>query len=105
MVRAMQLLLPGSRLRPEFSSAALVEARRRWRGSLEEFQKVVAPRDWAHGDLVFYDGPLKEDIDTRWEGGLHVRLQPPKLELEIFEVSHVNILAPQRGCLPEGHQG
>ena len=80
MVRAMQLLVPGSRLRPEFSSAALVEARRRWRGSLEEFQKVVAPRDWSHGDLVFYDGPLKEDIATRWEGGLHVRLQPPKLE-------------------------
>ena len=80
MVRAMQLLLPGSRLRPEFSSAALVEARRRWRGSITEFQQVIKPRDWSHGDLVFYDGPLKEDMDTRWEGGLHVRLQPPKLE-------------------------
>ncbi len=79
MVRAMQLLLSGSRLRPEFSSAALVEARRRWRGSITEFQRVTAPRDWSHGDLVFYDGPLKEDMDTRWEGGLHVRLQPPKL--------------------------
>ena len=44
MARAMQLLLPGSRLRPEFVHAALVEAKRRWLGSIEEFERVVATR-------------------------------------------------------------
>jgi len=80
MVRAMQLLLPGSRLRPEFVNAARVEAKRRWRGDLDEFETVVAPRPWAHEDQVFFDPPLVEDAGTRWAGGLHLRSQPPKLE-------------------------
>ena len=80
MARAMQLLLPGSRLRPEFVHAALVEARRRWLGPLDEFQRVVATRDDVIGDHVFYDPPLTGDATTRWEGALHVRGMPNALE-------------------------
>lgn len=80
MIRAMQLLLPGSRLRPEFASASIVEAKRRWRGDLGEFERVVAPRDDVLGDNVFYDPPLQSDAITRWEGALHVRGMPPDLE-------------------------
>ena len=80
MARAMQLLLPGSRLRPEFVHAALVEARRRWLGPLDEFQRVVATRQDVIGDAVFYDPPLQGDATTRWEGALHVRGMPNALE-------------------------
>ena len=80
MVRAMQLLLPGSRLRPEFVHAALVEAKRRWLGSIEEFERVVATRRDVIGDHVFYDPPLHGDATTRWEGALHVRGMPNALE-------------------------
>ena len=80
MARAMQLLLPGSRLRPEFVHAALVEARRRWLGSIEEFQRVVSTREDQIGDHVFYDPPLHGDATTRWEGALHVRGMPNALE-------------------------
>ena len=80
MARAMQLLLPGSRLRPEFVHAALVEARRRWLGSIEEFERVVSTREDQIGDHVFYDPPLQGDATTRWEGALHVRGMPNALE-------------------------
>jgi len=80
MARAMQLLLPGSRLRPEFVHAALVEARRRWLGSIEEFQKVVSTRQDVIGDHIFYDPPLVGDATSRWEGALHVRGMPNALE-------------------------
>ena len=81
MARAMQLLLPGSRLRPEFVHAALVEAKRRWLGSIEEFERVVSVRDDTIGDAVFYDPPLHGDATTRWEGALHVRGMPNALEV------------------------
>ena len=94
MLRAMQLLLPGSRLRPEFAAQAVKTAERQWLGDVDEFRTVV--RDAARGDdddaagapepsdwrrPVFFDPPApSDDAATRWEGALHVRAMPPTLE-------------------------
>ncbi|KAJ1458231.1 hypothetical protein M885DRAFT_614582 [Pelagophyceae sp. CCMP2097] len=81
MVRAMQFLFPGHRLRPRFQQRALVTAQASWLGDHDELRNVL------RGDLkydaesapLFYDPPAN-DAATRFAAALHFRVMPPAFE-------------------------
>lgn len=90
MLRAMQLLLPGTMLRDRFSRAARITAAERWLGVIQDLDIVLkhstAPDtatqrkfDWDRH--IFFDPPTSRlDASTRFAGAIHIRALPPKLE-------------------------
>lgn len=82
MVRAMQMLLPGARLRDDFLKAALVTASESWMGSLKDLDTVLKHHPHHHTG-VFFDPPTHRlDAAARFSGAIHIRALPPKLEKE-----------------------
>jgi hypothetical protein len=81
--------------------AAAATAERQWLGDVAEFRAVVGADDDDRDPVavdwdapVFFDPPSPSaDPATRWEGALHVRAMPPKLEKEKDDRAHETFAA------------
>lgn len=99
MVRAMQLLLPGTFLRESFSRSARLSAADRWLGLLEDLDVVLnhsaatvpdVPVGGTRDErkLFFNPPPTRLDASARFAGAIHIRAMPPKLERSGVEEHH-----------------
>lgn len=111
MTRMMQLLLPGARLRPDFTQKAMVTAKTHWLGRALQLRKILAssaevPKGGV--GLNFTDSryphminrrPTVRELAGRFPVTVHIRAQPPELEKNLGDIPNYEKF---RGTVAQG---